>query len=118
MRIGLNSGPVIVGSIGDDLAHGLYGHWRHHQSGLQELRAWPDPAQALYPAYTHKLTRDFFEFESLGKVGGERKKQEHRRLLNSLKPGKVESRIEASVAKGLTRFVGRKNSMAALMEAY
>ncbi len=32
--------------------------------------------------------------------------------------GEVETRIEAAAAKGLTRFVGRKNSMAALMEAY
>jgi len=30
----------------------------------------------------------------------------------------VGTRFEASVAKGLTRFVGRKNSMAALMEPY
>ena len=30
----------------------------------------------------------------------------------------METRIAASAAKGLTRFVGRENSMAALMEAY
>jgi predicted ATPase len=30
----------------------------------------------------------------------------------------VETRFEAAVTKGLTRFVGRKNSMAAFMEAY
>jgi predicted ATPase len=34
-----------------------------------------------------------------------------------LKAGEVETRIGASVAKGLTKFVGRKNSMAQLREA-
>ena len=34
------------------------------------------------------------------------------------KTGDVGTRIAASVAKGLTPFVGRKNSMAALMEVY
>ena len=35
-----------------------------------------------------------------------------------IKAGEVDTRIGASVAKGLTRFVGRKNSMAAAMEAF
>ena len=45
-------------------------------------------------------------------------KEEPQEAYELIKAGEVETRIEASVAKGLTRFVGRKNSMAALMEAF
>jgi len=45
-------------------------------------------------------------------------KDEPQEAFELIKAGEVETRIEAAVTKGLTRFVGRKNSMAALMEAY
>jgi predicted ATPase/energy-coupling factor transporter ATP-binding protein EcfA2 len=74
------------------------------------------PGNILVARETFKLARDFFEFESLGKVElkGKQKPLEAYKLL---KAGEVETRIGAAVAKGLTRFVGRKNSMAALREA-
>jgi predicted ATPase len=54
---------------------------------------------------------------ALGKaqLKGKEKPQE---VFELIKAGEVGTRIGASVAKGLTRFVGRKNSMAALNEAY
>jgi tetratricopeptide (TPR) repeat protein len=66
---------------------------------------------------THRLAVDFFRFEPLGKVvvKGKEEKQEAYELIS---PSGVESRFAASMARGLTRFVGRRNSMAALMEAY
>ena len=45
-------------------------------------------------------------------------KEEPQEAFELLKASGVETRIGAAVAKGLTRFVGRKNSMAALKEAY
>ncbi|KKK67603.1 hypothetical protein LCGC14_2952420, partial [marine sediment metagenome] len=44
-------------------------------------------------------------------------KEDPEEAFELIKTGEVETRIGASVAKGLTRFVGRKNSMATLMDA-
>ncbi len=116
LRIGLNSGPVIVGSIGDDLRmdYTAVGDTTNLAARMESLA---EPASILVSESTHKLTRDFFEFEPLRKlrVKGKAATQDAYRLV---KPGDVETRIGASVAKGLTRFVGRDKEMACLMEAF
>jgi class 3 adenylate cyclase/tetratricopeptide (TPR) repeat protein len=116
MRIGLNSGPVIVGSIGDDLRmdYTAVGDTTNLASRM-EGRA--KPGTILGTDHTHKLARDFFEFEPLGTVEV-KGKEEPVEAFELKKPSEVETRIEAAAAKGLTKFAGRKNSMAALMEAY
>ena len=116
MRIGINSGPVIVGAIGDDLRmdYTAIGDTTNLGSRMESLA---DPGAILVSENSHRLTRDFFEFNSLGKieVKGKENPQEAFELI---KTGKVETRIGASVAKGLTRFVGRKKSMATLLNAF
>jgi class 3 adenylate cyclase len=116
MRIGLNSGPVIVGSIGDDLRmdYTAVGNTSNLASRIENM-ARPDTS--LVSAHTHKLARDFFEFKSLGKVEV-KGKEEPLDVFELIKAGEVDTRIGASVVKGLTRFIGRKNSMAALIDAY
>ena len=116
MRIGLNSGPVVVGSIGDDLRmdYTAIGNTTNLASRMETLA---EPGTILVSKATHRLVQDFFQLESIGimDVKGVTKPQEVFRLL---KTGDVGTRIGASVAKGLTRFVGRKTSMAALMKIY
>ena len=116
MRIGLNSGPVIVGSIGDDLRmdYTAVGDTTNLAARMESMAK---PGTILGTGNTHKLTRDFFEFEPLGKVQV-KGKEEPVETYELKKTTEVETRIEAAAAKGLTKFVGRKNSMAALMEAY
>ena len=116
MRIGLNSGPVIVGSIGDDLRmdYTAVGDTSNLASRIENMAR---PGTSLVSSHTHKLARDYFEFEALGKMEVKGKK-EPQEIFELIKTGEVETRIEAAAAKGLTRFVGRKNSMAALMDAY
>jgi class 3 adenylate cyclase/ribosomal protein L40E len=116
MRIGLNSGPVIVGSIGDDLRmdYTAVGDTTNLASRMEGMAK---PGTILGTAHIHKLARDFFEFKSLGKVQL-KGKEEPVDAFELLKATEVETRIEAAAAKGLTKFAGRKISMAALMEAY
>jgi class 3 adenylate cyclase/tetratricopeptide (TPR) repeat protein len=115
MRIGLNSGPVIVGSIGDDLRmdYTAVGDTTNLASRMESMAR---PASISVSNHTHKMARDFFEFESLGKVDVKGKKEpvEAHELL---KASGVETRIEAAQAKGLTTFVGREREMDALKEA-
>ncbi|MBW1789551.1 MAG: AAA family ATPase, partial [Deltaproteobacteria bacterium] len=116
MRIGVNSGPVIVGAIGDNLRmdYTAVGDTTNLASRMESMAR---PGTILVSGNTHRLVRDFFEFESLGKIEVKGKK-EPQEAFELIKTGEVETRIGASVAKGLTRFVGRKNSMPALMDAF
>jgi class 3 adenylate cyclase/tetratricopeptide (TPR) repeat protein len=116
MRIGINSGLVIVGSIGDDLRmdYTAVGDTTNLAARMESMA---QPGAIFVSRNTERLARDFFEFKSLGKVEV-KGKEDAQEAFELIKAGEVETRIGASVAKGLTRFVGRKNSMAALMEAY
>jgi predicted ATPase len=116
MRVGINSGPVIVGSIGDDLRmdYSAVGDTTNLAARMESIAR---PGAIFVSRNTERLARDFFEFKSLGKIEV-KGKEDPQGAFELIKSGKVETRIGASVAKGLTRFVGRKNSMAALMDAY
>ncbi len=116
MRIGLNSGTVIVGSLGDDLRmdYTAVGDTSNLASRIESMAR---PGTSLVSSHTHKLARDFFEFKSLGKI--EMKgKEALQEAFELIKAGEVDTRIGASVAKGLSRFVGREKSIASLTEAY
>ena len=116
MRIGLNSGPVIVGAIGDDLRMD-YTAVGDTTNLAARMESRTEPGSILASANTYRLTKNYFEFEPVGRLAlkGKEEDQEAFRLIGA---GEVVTRIGASAAKGLTRFVGRKNSMAAVMEAY
>jgi class 3 adenylate cyclase/tetratricopeptide (TPR) repeat protein len=116
MRIGLNSGPVIVGAIGDDLRmdYTAVGDTTNLASRMESLA---DPGSIVISKKTYKIVKDFFEFEPLGKVQV-KGKDELQKTYQLIKAGEIETRIKASVIKGLTKFVGRKNSMRTLMDAF
>jgi class 3 adenylate cyclase len=116
MRIGINSGPVVVGSIGDDLRmdYTAIGDTTNLAARLESLAK---PGTILLSANTHKLTQNYFEFESIGDVKIKGKK-EAQIAYNLTGAAKLETRIEAAVARGLTKFVGRSNEIQTLKEAY
>jgi class 3 adenylate cyclase/tetratricopeptide (TPR) repeat protein/energy-coupling factor transporter ATP-binding protein EcfA2 len=116
MRVGLNSGLVIVGSVGNDLRmdYTAIGDTTNLASRMESNAK---PGTVLVSSYTYKIARDFFNFEPLGKVKVKGKK-EPLEAYQLIEAGEVETRIEAAVARGLTRFVGRKREIAALKEAF
>jgi class 3 adenylate cyclase/tetratricopeptide (TPR) repeat protein len=116
LRIGLNSGPVIVGAIGDDLRmdYTAVGDTTNLASRMETMA---QPGSVVLSQNTHRLVKDYFAVKSLGKVEV-KGKSEHQEVFELVKAGGVRTRIEAAVARGLTKFVGRENSMAALMEAF
>jgi len=116
LRMGLNSGLVIVGAIGDDLRmdYTAVGDTTNLASRMQSLAG---PGSTLVSKHTQRLTRDFFELEPLGAqpIKGKEEPQEAFQLI---RPSRVATRLEASVVKGLTRFVGRQRELATLKEAF
>jgi class 3 adenylate cyclase len=67
MRIGLNSGPVIVGAMGDDLRMD-YTAVGDDTNLAYRMKSMARPGAIIFSGNTHRLVRDFFELESLGKV--------------------------------------------------
>jgi len=116
IRVGLNSGPVIVGSVGNDLRmdYTAIGDTTNLASRMESMA---QPGTVLVSADTHRLTRDYFNFESLGKVSV-KGKEEPLEAFRLIEASEVETRIGASVARGLTPFVGRKRELEALKEAF
>jgi len=116
MRIGINSGPVIVGSIGDDLRMD-YTAVGDTTNLAARMESKAEPGAIFVSENTHKIAEKYFDFNHIGKteVKG---KEEPQDIYELIKASEVVSRIDESIAKGLTPFVGRKNSMPTLMEVY
>jgi class 3 adenylate cyclase len=116
VRLGLNSGSVIVGAIGNDLRldYTAVGDTTNVAFRMQKLAR---PRSIVVSKHTFKLARDFFEFKRLGQLhmAGKEDPQEAYELISA---GDAATRIEASAIRGLTRFVGREGEMAALRDAF
>src|SRR5262245_17686121 len=68
MRVGVNTGEVVVRSIRMDDLHTDYvpvGHSTNLAARIEQLAA---PGSILVTAYTHKLTKGYFEFKALGQT--------------------------------------------------
>jgi len=116
IRVGLNSGLVIIGSVGNDLRmdYTAIGDTTNLASRMESIA---QPGTILVSADTHRLTKDYFKYETLGEVSvkGKEDPVEAYRLIEA---SEVETRIGASVARGLTKFVGRRREMEILKEAF
>jgi class 3 adenylate cyclase/tetratricopeptide (TPR) repeat protein len=116
MRIGINSGPVVVGAIGDDLRmdYTAVGDTTNLAARMErEAR----PGSIFVSKNSHLIAKDYFDFLPLGKmeIKGKKKPQEAYELI---RVGEEKTRLKALAARGLTKFVGRANSMAALMDPF
>jgi len=114
-RMGLHSGEVVVGKIGDDLR---MDYTAQGQSvGLaQRMESLASPDSCYLTAATAALASGYFEFEDLGEfnVKGVTEKVHVHRLTGI---GSSRSRFDISLARGLSRFVGRAADLRILEDA-
>ena len=116
MRIGLNSSPVVVGSIGDDLRMDYTAQGdTANLAARMESNAYP--GGVLVSNHTYRLAAEYFAFDPAGAIQV-KGKQEPIEAYRLIKPSEVETRIAASAAKGLTKFVGRRRELETLKEAF
>ena len=116
MRIGLNSGLVVVGSIGDDLRMD-YTAMGDTTNLAARMETAAEPGGVLVSEVTYRIVRDYFWFRPLGsiQVKGKETPQLAYELLRSTQ---IETRLEASVARGLKELVGRDDELGALTLAF
>jgi class 3 adenylate cyclase/tetratricopeptide (TPR) repeat protein len=116
MRIGLNSGPVVVGAIGDDLRmdYTAIGDTTNLAARMERKAR---PGCIFVSRHTYSIAKDYFDFESLGKINIKGKKNPQV-AYELIRIGDEKTRFTALAAKGLTEFVGRKHSMVALKDPF
>ncbi|MDX2451544.1 adenylate/guanylate cyclase domain-containing protein [Desulfosarcina sp.] len=116
MRIGLNSGPVVVGAIGNDLRmdYTAVGDTTNLAARMESLA---EPGGILISDSTYRLVKKYFEFESLGEVAV-KGKQAPQAVYKLTRVSEIRSRLDASKSRGLIDYIGRKDEMLDLQKAY
>src|SRR5262249_29784903 len=115
MRIGLNTGPVVVGRIGDDLRmdYTAVGDTTNLAARMQQNAR---PGSVLATEATAKSVAGFFETLDLGEVAV--KGHAPVRPVEILPPRGRRSRIDVAVERGLTPLVGRARELSVLTDLY
>jgi tetratricopeptide (TPR) repeat protein len=115
IRVGLNSGDVVVRSIGSDLRmdYTAVGQTTHLAARMEQMAM---PGSILVPEQTLALAEDYVVVTPLGPmpVKGLDRPIDVYEMTGATS---VRSRLHAAAARGLTRFVGRDAELEQLREA-
>jgi class 3 adenylate cyclase/tetratricopeptide (TPR) repeat protein len=115
LRVGLNSGEVVVRAIGNDLHtdYSAVGQHTHLAARMEQLAA---PGSILLTAATLRLVEGLVRVNALGPmpVKGLTDPVEVFELVGA---SALRWRFQAAAARGLTRFVGRQTELAVLRQA-
>ena len=115
IRAGVNSGEVVVRSIGNDLHmdYTAVGQTTHLASRMEQLAS---PGTTLITGETLRLAEGYFKVKPLGPVPV-KGLTEPVEVYEVTGAGPARTRLQAAAARGLTRFVGRDAEVEALRQA-
>jgi class 3 adenylate cyclase/tetratricopeptide (TPR) repeat protein len=115
VRVGLNSGEVVAGRLGD-AAHMEYTAVGHTVGLARRMEALAEPGRAYLTGRTARLAQGWFALRALGEftVKGTKKPVAVWVLEG---PAPVRSAYDVSRSRGLSRLVGRAEELAALESA-
>jgi class 3 adenylate cyclase/tetratricopeptide (TPR) repeat protein len=115
IRVGINSGEVVVRSIGSDLRmdYTAVGQTTHLAARMEQLAA---PGSIRLTAGTLHLAEGFVQVTPLGPVPI-KGLAEPVEVFELVGPGAARTRLEAAARRGLTRFAGRNAELEQLRDA-
>jgi class 3 adenylate cyclase len=116
MRIGIHSGPVVVGKLGNDLRveFKAVGDTVNLASRVGELA---EPATTLVTEETFRSCEGIFRFEAQGehRVKG---REQPVRVYRAIAASSSRTRFDVSAERGLTPLVGRERELELLLDSY
>jgi class 3 adenylate cyclase len=115
MRVGLNAGEVVVRAIGNDL-HMDYSAVGETTVLAARMEQTATPGTIRLPAATLRLVEGLVQVTALGPVPV-KGLPEPVEVFELTGVSSLRRRLQAAVARGLTRFVGREQELAAMHQA-
>src|SRR5712692_275716 len=116
IRMGINTGEVVVRSIRKDDLHTDYVPIGHSTNVASRMESLANPGSIVVSEHTHNLAEGYFDFKSLGaaQVKGV---SEPVKIYEALGVGPLRTRMQIAAQRGLVRFVGRQSEREHLQRA-
>jgi predicted ATPase/class 3 adenylate cyclase len=116
VRVGVNTGEVVVRSIQTGSDHAEYTPIGHSSGVAARLQTLATPGTTMISGSTRRLVEGFFQLKSFGpaRLKGVSEQIEVYEVTGL---GPLRTRLQRAAVRGLTKFVGRQREMEALKHA-